>query len=202
MHGICRFHNSVVMTVLSWGILDFSFSFLDVMDSVVTSQGEICSRDVSLVAARPPLEPPDPVVGVLVKVEPPFRTCSGITDFVAAADPEVDPPGTDFLFFVLVMATTWLLAWLKLLARLLPLTLVVPEVGNGSLDRLPEPLLLPLWLLLLLPADEYDRVTGWLVANVVSFKANRRCINIPLLQEYCGIEGNTDLTNLSIRSST
>ena len=103
MHGICRFHNSVVMTVLSWGILDFSFSFLDVMDSVVTSQGEICSRDVSLVAARPPLDPPDPVVGVRVKVDP-FRTCSGTTDLVAA-DPELDP-GTGFLFFVLVMATT------------------------------------------------------------------------------------------------
>ena len=149
-----------------------TISFLDVMDSVVTSQGEICSRDVSLVAARPPLDPPDPVVGVRVRVDP-FRTCSGTTDFVAAADPEV--PGTDFLFFVLVMATTWLLAWLKLLARLLPLTLVVPEVGSGSLDRLPEPLLLPLWLLLLLPADEYDRVTGWLAANVVSFKTNKIC---------------------------
>lgn len=102
MHGkFCSFHNSVVMTVLSWGILDFSFSFLEVMDSVVTSQGEICSRDVSLVAARPPLDPPDPVVGVRVRVEEPFRNWSG----TGLADP---PAVMGFLFFVLVRATTWL----------------------------------------------------------------------------------------------
>ena len=41
-------HNSVVMTVFNWGILDFSFSFFVVMASVDTSQGEICSRSLEL----------------------------------------------------------------------------------------------------------------------------------------------------------
>ena len=39
-------HNSVVMTVLSWGILLFSFSFLVLIASEETNQGEILSRSV------------------------------------------------------------------------------------------------------------------------------------------------------------
>ena len=79
-----------------------------------TSQGEICSRDVSLVAASPPLDPPDPVVGVRVNPDPDLFRIMLELESDGFPDPDTEP--TDFLFFALA---TVVAVETKLCARLL-----------------------------------------------------------------------------------
>lgn len=115
-------------------------------------------------AASPPLDPPDPVVGVRVNPDPDLFRITLELESDGFPDPDTEP--TDFLFFALA---TEVAVETKLCARLLftlllfdvPLVVVADDdgvVGRGSLERFPEPRFdpppppLP-------PAEEYDRVT-------------------------------------------
>lgn len=98
-------------------------------------------------AASPPLDPPDPVVGVRVNPDPDLFRITLELESDGFPDPDTEP--TDFLFFALateVAVETKLCARLLLFTLLLfdvPLVVVADEddgvVGRGSLERFPEP---------------------------------------------------------------